>query len=106
MRVSHAREVSIDPHIARMEANCLISESTTAVARLYAVNSTLQHQHLSVKIKYNLLNIFLPHHLIVPRTRTRNSNPNKCVQIGPYQHASTCILFPSKSHKNLEFTTE
>ena len=41
------------------------------------------HQQLVFlyKIKYNLLNISLPQHLIFPCTRTRNSDPNKCVQI-------------------------
>ena len=33
------------------------------------------------KIKYNLLNISLPQHLVVQCTRTRNSDPNKFVQI-------------------------
>ena len=42
----------------------------------------LQHQLVFLyKIKYNLLNISLPQHLIVPCTRTRNSDPNKFVQI-------------------------
>ena len=42
----------------------------------------LQHQLVFLyKIKYNLLNMSLPQHLIVPCTRTRNSDPNKFVQI-------------------------
>ena len=42
----------------------------------------LQHQLVFLyKIKYNLLNISLPQHLIVPCTRTRNSDPNKFIQI-------------------------
>ena len=42
----------------------------------------LQHQLVFLyKIKYNLLNISLPQHLVVPCTRTRNSDPNKFVQI-------------------------
>ena len=42
----------------------------------------LQHQLVFLnKIKYNLLNIALPQHLIVPCTRTRNSDPTKFVQI-------------------------
>ena len=42
----------------------------------------LQHQLVFLyKIKYNLLNISLPQHLIVPCTRTRKSDPNKFVQI-------------------------
>ena len=42
----------------------------------------LQHQLVFMyKIKYNLLNISIPQPLIVPCTRTRNSDPNKFVQI-------------------------
>ena len=42
----------------------------------------LQHQLVFLyKIKYDLLNISLPQHLVVPCTRTRNSDPNKFVQI-------------------------
>ena len=42
----------------------------------------LQHQLVFLyKIKDNLLNISLPQHLIVPCTQTRNSDPNKFVQI-------------------------
>ena len=42
----------------------------------------LQHQLIFLyKIKYNLLNISLPQHQIVPCTRTRNRDPNKFVQI-------------------------
>ena len=42
----------------------------------------LQHQLVFLyKIKYNLLNISLSQHLVVPCTRTRNSDPNKFVQI-------------------------
>ena len=42
----------------------------------------LQHQLVFLyKIKYNLLNISRPQHLVVPCTRTRNSDPNKYVQI-------------------------
>ena len=42
----------------------------------------LQHQLVFLyKIKYNLLNISLPQHIIVPCTRTRNSDPNKFIQI-------------------------
>ena len=42
----------------------------------------LQHQlGFLYKIKYNLLNISLPQHLVVPCTQTRNSDPNKFVQI-------------------------
>ena len=42
----------------------------------------LQHQLVFLyKIKYNLLNISLPQHLVVPCTQTRNSDPNKFVQI-------------------------
>ena len=42
----------------------------------------LQHQLVFLhNIKYNLLNISLPQHLIVPCTRTRKSDPNKFVQI-------------------------
>ena len=41
----------------------------------------LQHQLIFLyKIKYNL-NVSLPQHLIVPGTQTRNSDPNKFVQI-------------------------
>ena len=42
------------------------------------------------KIKYNL-NISLPQHLIVPCTRTRNSDPHKFVQIPAY---SFCTKVP------------
>ena len=42
---------------------------------------TRRLQHQLYKIKYNLLNISLPQHLIVPCTQTRNSDPNKFVQI-------------------------
>ena len=66
----------------------------------------LQHQFVFLcKIKYNLLNISLPQHLIVPCTRTRNSDPNKFVQI-PTRINYLCILILSKSHKSLELTTE
>ena len=42
----------------------------------------LQHQLVFLyKIKYNLLNFSLPQHLVVPCTRTRNSDPNRFVQI-------------------------
>ena len=42
----------------------------------------LQHQLIFLcKIKYNLLNISLPQHIIIPCTRTRNSYPNKFVRI-------------------------
>ena len=42
----------------------------------------LQHQLVFMyKIKYNLLNNSIPQPLIVPCTRTRNSDPNKFVQI-------------------------
>ena len=59
----------------------------------------LQHQLVFLyKIKYNLLNISLPQHLIVPCTRTRNSDPNKFVQIPTRINTSKCILILSKSH--------
>ena len=46
----------------------------------------LQHQLIFLyNIKYNVLNIYLSPHLIFPCTRTRNSDPNKFVQI------PTCI---------------
>ena len=45
-------------------------------------NRRLQHQLIFLcKIKYNLQKKFLPQHLIVPCTRTRNSDPNIFVQI-------------------------
>ena len=42
----------------------------------------LQHQLTFIyTIKHNLVNISLPKHLIVPCTHTRNSNPDKYIQI-------------------------
>ena len=42
----------------------------------------IQHQlTFFYKIKQNLINIKLPQHLITPRSCTRNSNPNKYIQI-------------------------
>ena len=46
-----------------------------------ALRNTSKAPYFLYKIKYNLLNISLPQHLVVPCTRTRNSDPNKFVQI-------------------------
>ena len=52
------------------------------VGGLIVETRRLQHQLVFLyKIKYNLLNISLPQHLVVPCTRTRNSDPNKFVEI-------------------------
>ena len=46
------------------------------------------------KIKYNLLNIYLPQHLIAPCTRTRNSDPNKFVQIPTHINTYAYSFYP------------
>ena len=58
----------------------------------------LQHQLVFLyKIKYNLLNISLPQHLVVPCTRTRNSDPNKFVQI-PTRINTYASFYPRVTH--------
>ena len=46
------------------------------------------------KIKYNLLNMSLPQHLIVPCTRTRNSDPNKFFRIPTRINTYAYSLYP------------
>ena len=55
----------------------------------------LQHQLVFLyKIKYNLLIISLPKHLIVPCTRTRNSDPNKFFQISTRINTYAYSFYP------------
>ena len=68
--------------IAKHNLPMAVGDEFGLLAKKMWCTRRLQHQLVFLyKIKYNLLNISLPQNLVVPCTRTRNSDPNKFVQI-------------------------